>query len=88
MDFHSLGKFAEDDLKKVQEMPRDEYGDKTFNTFYDMASGVIFCLVDAPDRDSVEKHHSKFGITCSWITQVKMSADDDGSHASLHDVEE
>jgi hypothetical protein len=75
IDFHSLGKFTEDELKKVQEMPRDEYGVKTLNTFYDIESGVMFCLVDSPDRDSVEKHHSKFGITCGWITQVKMTAE-------------
>ncbi len=44
-----------------------------------MESRILFCLVDAPNRDSVEKHHSKFGIKCGWITQVKMTAGYDGS---------
>jgi hypothetical protein len=52
---------------------------KVLNTSYDMESGVLFCLIDAPDRDSVEKHHSKFGIKCGWITQVKMTAGYDKS---------
>jgi len=36
---------------------------------------MIFCLLDAPDRHSVEKHHSKFGVKCDWITPVKMTAE-------------
>jgi Protein of unknown function (DUF4242) len=75
LDFHSLGRFTEDDLKKAQKEPRDDYGVKVLNTFYDVESGMMFCLVDAPDRESVEKHHAKFGIKCDWITQVKMTAE-------------
>jgi hypothetical protein len=62
-------------LKKAQKEPRDEYGVKVLNTFYDVESGMMFCLVDAPDRESVEKHHAKFGIKCDWITQVKITAE-------------
>jgi hypothetical protein len=28
MDFHSMGKYTEDDLKKSQKEPRDEFGVK------------------------------------------------------------
>jgi hypothetical protein len=52
MDFHSMGRFTEDDLKKSQKEPEDEFGVKTLNIFYDMESGMMFCLVDAPDRES------------------------------------
>jgi hypothetical protein len=39
----------------------------------------MFYLLDAPDRDAVEKHHSKFGMKCEWITQVKMTVGYEGS---------
>jgi hypothetical protein len=39
--------------------------------------------LDAPNRDAVERHHSKFGIKCGWITQVKMIAEYDIS--DVHD---
>jgi hypothetical protein len=42
LDFHSLGRFTEDDLKRAQEEPRDEYGVKVLNAFYDMNSGCSF----------------------------------------------
>ena len=79
MDFHSMGRFTEDDLKKSQNESRDEFGVKILNTFYDNESGMMFCLVDAPDRDAVENHHAKFGMKCEWITQVKMTAGYDDS---------
>lgn len=69
LDFHSIGRFTEDDLKKGQKEPRDELGVKVLNTFYDIESGMMFCLLDAPNRDAVEKRHSKFGMQCGWITQ-------------------
>jgi hypothetical protein len=38
---------------------------------------MIFCLSDAPDRLAVEKHHSKFGMKCDWVTSVKMTSECD-----------
>ena len=58
---------------------RDEFGVKVLNTFYDLNSGTMFCLVDAPDKYAVERHHSKFGINCDWITPIKMTSEYNGS---------
>jgi len=64
-----MGKYTEVDLKTSQKEPRNELGVKVLNTFYDLDSGMMFCLVDAPDRHTVERHHSKYGMKCDWITQ-------------------
>ena len=74
-----MGRYTEDDLKKGQNEPRNELGVKVLNIFYDTDSGMMFCLVDAPDRSAVENHHAKFGVKCDWITQVKMTSEYDGS---------
>ena len=47
LDFHSIGRYAENDLKKSQNEPRDELGVKVLNTFYDLDPGTMFCLLDA-----------------------------------------
>jgi hypothetical protein len=44
-----MGNLNEKDLQTFQMKPRDEYGVKTLNTFYDTESGMMFCLLDAPD---------------------------------------
>jgi Protein of unknown function (DUF4242) len=74
LDLHSMGRYTEDDLKKNQKEPRDELGVKVLNIFYDIDSGMMFCLLDAPDRYAVERHHSKLGMKCDWITPVRMTA--------------
>jgi Protein of unknown function (DUF4242) len=75
LDVHSLGKFSEDTLKKLQRSPRDEFGVKHINIFYNPAADLCFCMVGAPDTDAVEKHHAKLGVKCNWITQVKSIAE-------------
>ena len=83
MDFHPMGNLDEKDLRKFQLEPRDEYGVKTLNTFYDVESGMMFCLLDAPDKKAVELHHLKARLKCDWITQVKMTADSHVSYDAL-----
>ena len=79
LDFHSMGRYNEDDLKKSLKEPRNELGVKVLNTFYDLDSSMMFCLVDAPDRYAVERHHSKYGMKCDWITPIKMTSGYDNS---------
>ncbi|MGB7635852.1 MAG: nickel-binding protein [Nitrososphaeraceae archaeon] len=79
LDFHSMGRYNEDDLKKSLKEPRNELEVKVLNTFYDLDSGMMFCLVDAPDRYAVERHHSKYGMKCDWITPIKMTSGYDNS---------
>jgi hypothetical protein len=68
---------VKDTLKKLQESSRDEFGVKDINILYNPAADdLCFCIVDdAPDTDTVEKHHEKLGVKCNWITQVKSIAE-------------
>jgi hypothetical protein len=45
-------------------------------TRYDYGFEVnrIVCLFEAPSREAVEKHHEKYGIKCTWITEVEATA--------------
>jgi hypothetical protein len=72
LDFHSMGRYTEDDLKKGQN-PETNLELK-YSIFFMIWTRLMFCLVDAPDRHAVEKHHSKFGIKCDWITPEKMTS--------------
>ena len=33
-----------------------------------------YCIVDAPNKNAISKHHQKFGLKCDWITEVKTTA--------------
>ena len=37
-------------------------------------ANLLYCIVDAPNKDAISKHHQKFGLKCDWITEVKTTA--------------
>jgi hypothetical protein len=73
LDSHPMKEFDVDTLKKAQDSPRDEYSVHE-NILYNEKENKLFCLLDAPDRDAVDKHHQKFGVKCDWITEVNTTA--------------
>ena len=64
LDVHSIGSLTEQGLLKEQDAPRDELGVKTINILYNFEVGKIYCLLDAPNKESVKKHHDKLGVKC------------------------
>jgi Protein of unknown function (DUF4242) len=71
---HSLGDYTDKELKKFQEPPMDEHGVRVVNIFYNRATSISFCLLEAPSREAVERHHEKYGVKCTWITEVQTTA--------------
>jgi hypothetical protein len=74
LDIHSIGTSTEDELRQAQSLPRDEFGVKVVNILYNTEVGYIYCILDAPTKEAVEKHHLNLGVKCDWIMQVKTTA--------------
>ena len=73
LDVHSMGTATEEDLIKAQNAPRDELGVKVVNILYNLEAGAIYCMLDAPNKEAIEKHHGKIGVKCDWIMEVKTT---------------
>ena len=43
------------------------------NILYNLEGGVIYCLLDAPNKEVMEKHHDNMGVKCDWIMEVKTT---------------
>ena len=74
LDVHPLGNFTEEMLKKLQAAPKDEFGITHINLIHNKEEDKFFCILDAPNKEAVEKHHHKAGIKCDWIMEVKTTA--------------
>jgi hypothetical protein len=72
LDVHKVP-FKEENLQELVNAPVDEFGVTHVNLFYNMEAGVCFCLLNAPDKEAVIKHHDKVNIECEWITEVNMA---------------
>lgn len=74
LDVHPLKGFDEETLRKLQESPVDEFGIRHHNILYNEEEDKVFCLLDAPSKEAVEKHHNKAGVECERIVEVKTTA--------------
>jgi len=74
LDAHDLGNMSEGQLMQAQNLPKDEFGVTTKNMLYNKEVNLLYCILDAPNKDAVQKHHQKFGLKCNWITEVKTTA--------------
>lgn len=72
LDVHKVP-FKENQLRDLVKDPADEFGVRHVNLFYNREASVCFCLLDAPNREAVLKHHDKVDIQCEWITEVTMA---------------
>ena len=72
LDAHlDMKNIDEKTLKKLVNSPRDEFGVLHVNMLYNKAENKVFCMLDAPNREAVEKHHIKLGQKCDWIMEVE-----------------
>lgn len=74
LDVHPLENLSEETLKGLQNSATDEFGITHANIIYNKDEDRCYCLLDAPSKEAVEKHHHKAGIKCDWITEVKSTA--------------
>lgn len=74
LDTHKLGSATEEQLKKLQDSPPDEFGVVHVNMLYNPEADFMYCILDAPSKEAIEKHHAKLGSKCDWITEIKTTA--------------
>jgi hypothetical protein len=83
LDVHKVP-FKEDHLKELVYSPADEFGVRHVNLFYNKEASVCFCLLEAPNREAVVKHHDKVSIQCevTMATENQFSPQSDTNSAA------
>lgn len=73
MDVHTSLKLPEEaiaDLRKATAAgDKDKFGVAQLELYYN-DDGMVYCLLDGPDAESVVKHHEELGISCDAVHQV------------------
>lgn len=70
IDGHYVG---EDLLQRIRDRVNNEPQKDivTQNMFYNKKEKELYCIVEAPNEESVQKYHSEFGLVCDFITSVE-----------------
>jgi hypothetical protein len=73
IDTHGMDPLTADVLKKLQTAPSDEFGVTHHDILFNERENKVYCVLNAPNRAAVEKHHAKAGLKCDWIHEVKST---------------
>ncbi len=76
LDSHGLQGADPEELKKAQNDPKDEFGVKHLNLIYSEDEDRMYCFLEAPNKEAVEKHHQKRGYKCDFIMKVDDTVED------------
>lgn len=76
IDGHGLDRFSQKALCDAVKSQRDKHGVKTLEFFYNKDDNRLYCLLDAPSKDSVYAHHHDIGVDCQFVTQVDTIKND------------
>lgn len=73
IDSHPMSGLTAMKLRELQNAPTDEFGVTHHDILFNEAENQIWCVLNAPDQDAVQKHHTKVGIECDWIHEVEST---------------
>ncbi len=60
-------------IEDLIDLAKDEFDVIHINIFYNREGDLCYCLLDAPSKEAVEKHHAKINVKCDWNTEVTMA---------------
>jgi hypothetical protein len=61
-------------LRKLVREPRDEFGIVHQDILFSEKDNKALCILDAPNKEAVEKHHAKAGLKCDWIYEIETAS--------------
>lgn len=62
--------FTAEQLTRLQNAPPDEFGVTHHDILFSEEENKIYCVLDAPSSEAIDKHHAKAGIKCEFIHEV------------------
>ena len=74
IDSHAMKGVKKEDLKKLLDSPTDEFGVKHIDLIFNEEWDRMYCLLDAPNKEAIVKHHEKFGYHCDFVMEVESLA--------------
>ncbi|MHB8547209.1 MAG: nickel-binding protein [Nitrosotalea sp.] len=70
IDAHDSKGLIHEELEKLVDSPPDKFGVTHLELFFSKKEDKIYCILDAPDEESIWKHHEDIGFKCEFITEV------------------
>jgi len=70
IDSHKMGRLSVLQLKKILNNPADKHGVTHKDILYNEKQNKLFCILEAPNKESIFNHHKDIGIDCDFIIEA------------------
>lgn len=70
LDVHKLGGYSRPELEKSIGEGIDEFGVKVYQLLFNKDEDVLYCICEAPSKESIINHHKKFDCICDRIVET------------------
>jgi len=71
IDGHKMEGLSVAQLKKILNNPADKHGVTHKDILYNERQNKLFCILEAPNKESIVNHHKDIGIDCDFIIEAK-----------------
>jgi len=72
IDGHNMNGLNPEDLEKAVNSTKDDFGVTHLEVFYNKDEDRLYCVLDAPNEESIWKHHEYLGLKCEFVTSVQQ----------------
>lgn len=70
LDVHPMKGFEEQTIMKAISESSGEFGVTTENALNKVDADRLYCILDTPNKEAIERHHKKYGAKCEWIMEI------------------
>ena len=74
IDQHAMKPFKPEQLRALQKAETDEFGVTHHEIIFSEKDNKIWCIIDAPSKEAVEKHHKNAGVKADYIFEVETTS--------------
>ncbi|MCE8424060.1 MAG: DUF4242 domain-containing protein [Candidatus Methanoperedens sp.] len=73
IDQHPMKPLKPEQLRELQNAPPDEFGVTHHEIIFSEKDNKVWCILDAPNKASVEKHHAKAKVKTDFIYEIEST---------------
>jgi len=84
MSSHSVppGAIRGEQVKQLADAARNDPVVQPYRSFLNLSDGKIFCVMEAPDKDTLAAWFQKMQMPCDSITSVEL----EGDHGTVNEL--
>ena len=71
IDGHKLSSLTREQIEKIANSPVDEHGIRHIELLFNEKEDKLFCILEGPSKDAIEKHHDKVDLKCDFIVEAE-----------------